>query len=66
MRCVENLGFVPDITHEKDSCMEELYDDMAIQVIPNKGIPVVEAAQIIADGKNDKAAKALIDFLEQE
>ena len=46
--------------------MEELYDDMAIQVIPNKGIPVVEAAQIIADGKNDKAAKALIDFLEQE
>ena len=64
--CVENLGFVPDITHEKDSCMEELYDDRAIQVIPNKGISVVEAAQSIADGKNDMAAKALIDFLEQE
>ena len=64
--CVENLGFVPDITHEKDSCMEELYDDRAIQVIPNKGIPVVEAAQSIADGKNDMVAKALIDFLEQE
>lgn len=64
--CVENLGFVPDITHEKDSYMEELYDDRAVQVIPNKGIPVVEAAQSIADGKKDRAAKALIEFLEQE
>ena len=61
--CVENLGFVPDITHEKDSCMEELYDDRAVQVIPNKGIPIVEAAQSIADGKKNAAAKALIDFL---
>ena len=64
--CVENLGFVPDITHEKDSCMEELYDDRAVQVIPNKGIPVVEAAQSIADGKKDGAAKALIEYLEQD
>ena len=64
--CIENLGFVPEITHEKDSCMEGLYDDRAVQVIPNKGIPVVEAAQSIADGKKDGAAKALIEFLEQE
>ena len=64
--CEKNLGFVPEITHEKDSCMEELYDDRAIQVIPNKGVPIVEAAQSIADGKRDNAAKALIEFLEQE
>lgn len=64
--CEKNLGFVPEITYEKDSCMEVLYDDRAVQVIPNKGIPVVEAAQSIADGKKDRAAKALIEFLEQE
>ena len=28
--------------------------------------PIVEAAQSIADGKRDNAAKALIEFLEQE
>ena len=64
--CEKNLGFVPEITHEKDSCMDVLYDDRAVQVIPNKGIPIVEAAQSIADGKKDGAAKALIEFLEQE
>ena len=64
--CEKNLGFVPEITHEKDSCMDVLYDDRSVQVIPNKGIPIVEAAQSIADGKKDGAAKALIEFLEQE
>ena len=64
--CEKNLGFVPEITHEKDSCMDVLYDDRAVEVIPNKGIPIVEAAQSIADGKKDGAAKALIEFLEQE
>ena len=64
--CEKNLGFVPEITHEKDSLMEELYDDRAVQVIPNKGIPVVKAAQSIVDGKRDEATKALIEFLEQE
>ena len=64
--CEKNLGFVPEITHEKDSCMDVLYDDRSVQVIPNKGIPIVEAAQSIADGKKNGAAKALIEFLEQE
>lgn len=36
--CAEHLGFVPEIVHEKDQLMVEMYDDRAKQVIPNKGI----------------------------
>lgn len=38
--CMKHLGFVPEITHEKDHLMLELYDDRVKQVIPNKGILV--------------------------
>lgn len=38
--CHFNLGFVPEITHEKDHLMIELYDDRVKQVIPNTGILV--------------------------
>ena len=43
--CKENLGFVPPITHEKDALMETLYDDRCVQVIPNTGIEIEEAAR---------------------
>ena len=40
--CEANLGFIPEITHEKDHLMLELYDDRVKQVIPNEGV-LVEA-----------------------
>lgn len=38
--CGKHLGFVPEIVHQKDHLMLELYDDRVKQVIPNKGILV--------------------------
>lgn len=36
--CLEHIGQVLEITSEKDIFVEELWDDVAVQVIPNKGI----------------------------
>ena len=36
--CHKNLGFCPEIVHEKDHSMKELYDDRCKQVLPNCGI----------------------------
>lgn len=38
--CAKNLGFIPEITHEKDHRMLELYDDRVKQVVPNEGVLV--------------------------
>lgn len=38
--CLKNLGFLPEITHEKDHLMLDLYDDRVKQVVPNKGLLV--------------------------
>ena len=38
--CLKNLGFMPEITHEKDHLMLELYDDRVKQVVPNEGLLV--------------------------
>ena len=38
--CLEHLGFLPEITHEKDHLMLELYDDRVKQVVPNEGFLV--------------------------
>ena len=38
--CMKNLGFLPEITHEKDHLMLELYDDRVKQVVPNEGLLV--------------------------
>lgn len=35
--CIEHIGAVLPITHEKDFLMKELWDDRAVQVIPNTG-----------------------------
>ena len=43
--CEKHLGFVPEITHEKDHLMLELYDDRVKQVVPNKGILVEDIAR---------------------
>ena len=35
--CWTHLGFVPEITHEKDHLMLNLFDDRVVQVEPNTG-----------------------------
>lgn len=42
--CLKNLGFLPEITHEKDHLMLELYDDRVKQVVPNEGWLVEDIA----------------------
>ena len=64
--CKDNLGFVPEITHEKDALMEKMYDDRAVQVIPNEGIPIEDAALHIYQGKKSDIARSLIDYLTDE
>lgn len=49
--CWRVFGFVPEITHEKDCFMLDLYDDRCHQVVPNTGEVVEE--------QRDKLAKAL-------
>ena len=44
--CAKHLGFVPEITHEKDHLMLELYDDRVKQVISNTGELVEDIARI--------------------
>ena len=38
--CLKNLGFLPEITHEKDHLMIGFYDDRVKQVVPNEGLLV--------------------------
>lgn len=35
--CIKNLGFILPITNQKDMCMLELWDDRAVQLIPDTG-----------------------------
>jgi hypothetical protein len=42
--CLVHLGFLPEIVHQKDHRMIELYDDRVKQVIPNEGILVEDIA----------------------
>lgn len=35
--CLKHLGCILDVTYEKDLAMIELWDDRAVQVIPNTG-----------------------------
>ncbi len=38
--CKEHIGEVLPVTHEKDHAMIELWDDRAVQVRRNTGVPV--------------------------
>lgn len=68
--CEENLGFVPPVTYEKDALMETLYDDRAVQIIPNTGIEIEEAARQAVEHKvntpDPADVKALMDYLSSE
>ena len=43
--------------------MEKMYDDRAVQVIPNSGIPVQEAALHIYQGRDSDLSRALVSYL---
>ena len=68
--CEENLGFVPEITHEKDSCMDKLYDDRSMQVIPNTGIVLEDAVYKLTESIDKKDTPpevlTLLDYLSGE
>lgn len=42
--CKEHIGVELEITNEKDYGMIELWDDRAVQVEPNTGRPIADAA----------------------
>lgn len=62
--CERNLGFVPEITHEKDHLMLELYDDRVKQVIPNKGVILEEKFETLKDimQTQDKLLDSAMNF----
>ena len=43
--------------------MEKLYDDRVVQVIPDTGITIEEAARKVLWDKNSPDVKALMDYL---
>ena len=57
--CLKNLGFLPEITHEKDHLMLELYDDRVKQVVPNEGLLVEdlyrECGEILRKAHSDNS-----------
>lgn len=55
--CWRVLGFVPEITHEKDCFMLDLYDDRCHQVVPNTGETV--------EGQRDELA-AKVEAIRKE
>ena len=51
--CLKNLGFIPEIVHQKDYLMLELYDDRVKQVVPNEGVLVEDLARHFIAGTKD-------------
>jgi hypothetical protein len=51
--CIKHLGFMPEVTHEKDYAMLALYDDRVKQVIPNKGILLEDLVRERCGGFNN-------------
>lgn len=40
--CTEHIGQILPITHEKSREWDEMWDDRAVQIVKNQGIPVTE------------------------
>lgn len=66
--CEKNLGFVPEITHEKDHLMEALYDDRVIQVVPNKGIVIKDLLDELIERHpaESKVIMAIHDYIKSK
>ena len=56
---LEHIGQVLPVTCEKDLAMTWLWDDRAIQVMPNQGIPVTDLLQQAVDWFRRHADEAL-------
>lgn len=63
--CYRHLGFIPEITHEKDHLMLELYDDRVKQVIPNMGVLVETLVQELKK-QNERLRISLIGKIHAE
>lgn len=63
--CYRHLGFIPEITHEKDHLMLELYDDRVKQVVPNTGA-LVEDIVRDAEEKNFRLRTHLHRMIDSE
>lgn len=63
--CEKNLGFVPEITHDKDASMAVLFDDRAVAVEQNTGKVLGGWSDFIPKA-SDKAKKALRKLVGEE
>lgn len=51
---LKHFGQALEVTNEKDYAMVELWDDRAIQVKTNTGIPVIDSEEVIEIDQNGK------------
>ena len=63
--CKKNLGFVPEITYEKDASMAALFDDRAVAVEQNTG-KVLGGWPDFLPKASDKAKKAVLGKTEKK
>lgn len=64
--CLKNLGFIPEITHQKDGLMITLYDDRVKQVVPNEGILVEDLVPKPDPDWSEKCARCMEDGLDDD
>jgi hydroxymethylpyrimidine pyrophosphatase-like HAD family hydrolase len=48
--CVQHIGQLLPITHLKSQVWDEMWDDRAIQIVKNQGIPVTELLEATTQG----------------
>lgn len=58
--CWKHLGFVPEVTHEKDHLMLDLYDDRCHQVEPNTGVVIADRCAELEKKLEQKEAKVRV------
>lgn len=63
--CKKNLGFVPEITYEKDASMAALFDDRAVAVEQNTG-KVLGGWPDFLPKASEKAKKAVLGKIEKK
>jgi hypothetical protein len=65
--CLEHFGMVLGVTSRKDYQMIELWDDRAVQVVPNEGVSVEGVLQARIDAAHEehgRLAEAVNEYLE--
>lgn len=64
--CIKYLGFLPEITYQKDGMMITLYDDRVKQVVPNKGVLVEDLVPKPDPDWSEKCARCMEDGLNDD